>query len=134
MCAQPLTKCKLPALSAGTYSVQLESVNRPSVTRQLVVEAQGATSCKLSHGDPPPVDPSQYDHKCASVSDCALVALASCSPCSCPGTAIAKSDLDRYTADRRAFESSCDWSGGVACAGACRQLQLACEANTCVAK
>lgn len=132
VCMQPKVTCAIPPLAAGTYQVKLETVEMPTMTRELVVAATGETSCKV---DPnvKPMDPSAFARDCAQVSDCALVTTDTCGVCTCQNGAIAKSELPRYQAEQRARWSSCEWlAGGVACK--CATSTLACVNNQCVAK
>jgi hypothetical protein len=131
-CMQPRVTCAIPPLAAGTYEVKLETVNMPTVTRELVVAPTGATSCTV---DPnvKPMDPSAYARSCTEVSDCALVTTDTCGTCACQNAAIAKSELPRWESEQRQRWSSCEWlAGGVACK--CASSTLACVNNQCVAK
>jgi hypothetical protein len=129
----PRVSCTLPALAAGTYSLEVSGqgtgVGLPP--RTLVVSDSGtATSCKLPQGGTTaaPIDAASYATSCAIDTDCARATVGDiCSPCKCPNAAIATSAADAYAADYRATASQCQpLSSGVACA-ACAPMKAQCD-------
>lgn len=133
VCLLPETTCKLPALAAGTYTVEVSGEPTSSRAPRTLVVADDATttSCKLPPaGRPPePLDGAKYPTTCATANDCLSATVGViCGPCKCPDAAIAKTSLDTYSADYRARLSECDAdkSGGLDCA-ACPPRKVDCE-------
>lgn len=137
ICKIPQTTCALPALSAGTYLVELVADRTkqgviPTTPRSLVVE-EGATdaSCALTQGPPQPVKTDGYAKSCNAPSDC--IAVVSGDPCArnCPNAAIATSAEEAYSAEYRARASQCppqEFAPG----GACPQPIVSCSGGQCV--
>lgn len=131
ICALPQTKCELPPLAAGTYTIAM-SGERPSgrPPRTLVVTDDAtSTSCTLpSPGDlPKPLDGTKYATSCSVDADCALATVGEiCAPCKCPNLAIATSSLEAYGADYRARSSECAPDEGALCA-ACPPVKATCK-------
>lgn len=133
VCGVPSTTCTIPALAAGTYTVSVVGENsRPGYgVRELVVGSAGSQSCTLPDPgqQPPPIG--GYKTTCSIDSDCIVAQTGEvCRPCSCPNTAISKTDAEKYTADRRAGTSVCIGDEGIACA-ACAPMRAKCDAGTC---
>lgn len=131
MCVPTVGTCPIPALAAGTYTVEVVGEPRASrPPRTLVVEAEAtATSCTLPKGAPAPLDGSTYDTTCTQDTDCTAVTVGDlCAPCTCPGAAIATKAFASYAADYRARLSECpaEATGGPVCA-ACPAPQVTCK-------
>lgn len=131
VCIPTVGSCQIPALAAGTYTVEVMGeprTNRPP--RTLVVEAEAtATSCSLPQGARAPLDGSMYDTTCTQDTDCIPVTVGDlCAPCTCPGAAIAAKAFASYAADYRARLSECpaEATGGPVCA-ACPAPQVTCK-------
>jgi hypothetical protein len=133
VCLLPQTSCKLPALAAGTYTVDV--TGQPTSTglapRTLVVADDAtATSCKLPRNGekPAPLDGSKYSTSCSTDDDCMIATAGElCGPCKCPNLAIAKASSSAYGADYRERTSQCQpEKSGVQCA-ACPPAKAACE-------
>jgi len=131
VCIQTAGSCSIPALAAGTYTVEVMGEPRASrPPRTLVVEAEAtATSCSLPQWAPAPLDGSRYDTTCTQDTDCTPVTVGDlCAPCTCPGAAIAAKAFASYAADYRARLSECpvEATGGPVCA-ACPAPQVTCK-------
>jgi hypothetical protein len=145
ICAIPQTKCTLPALAAGSYTLEVSGQGAQTgfAPRTLVVTDDAtATSCALPRpgNQPEPLDGTKYTTTCSVDDDCSLATVGEiCTPCKCPNLAIAKSSAATYAADYRARSSECTPNAGVAC-GACAPVKVTCqiEANavtgTCAIK
>lgn len=119
VCMIPSVKCTIPALAAGTYTVEVagEGVRTNPSPRTLVVGDAGADSCTLlSPGTPPPpFDATKYGTSCSIDDDCTPARMGDpCKVCACPDTAIAKADAAKYQSDYRAGTSQCPSSGSSA--------------------
>lgn len=122
--------CTIPPLAAGTYKVDVAGGGPHAglPDRELVVTADGATSCKLPSppNEPKPI-PDIYSRECATDDDCAIAKIGSvCAPCTCPNTAIAKSALPAYEADYRAATSQCPRSDVQVKCGGCEDHKAIC--------
>jgi hypothetical protein len=128
------TTCELPALSAGTYRIDVTS---PSVAggmdpRTLVVgpDPGGATSCSLSSDSS--INPSTYGTSCVLDDDCTLVNAGDlCELCACPDASIAKSSLPEYETDARAKSSQCTTSKARVGCQPCPPKAPKCNLGTC---
>lgn len=133
ICALPGTTCKLPPLTAGTYTVKVtgDGPRTGLPPRELVVtnDAGASAACKLPQppNEPEPLDGKKYSTSCSVDGDCELATVGGlCSPCKCPNLAIAKSDSAKYKADYRAGTSQCrSQTGDIACA-ACQAVKPTC--------
>ena len=130
VCTFQATTCTIPPLAAGTYKVDVvgDGPHGGLPDRELVVTADGATSCKLPSppNEPKPI-PDSYPRECATDDDCAIATIGSvCAPCTCPNTAIAKSALPAYEADYRAATSQCPPSDAQVKCGGCENHKAIC--------
>jgi hypothetical protein len=134
MCTSVKVACRLPALEAGTYLVEI--VGQPArprfpARRELEVAAGGESSCTLD-GAPAPAAP--YATACEVDEDCMLVLTGdACQPCSCESGVIAGSEWPRYKAARRTALSQCrpTREGDYGCEQ-CPGHVSACRSGACV--
>ena len=133
VCMIPSVKCTIPALAAGSYTVEVagEPQRNGLTPRTLVVtDDASASSCALLQpGTPaPPLDGSKYATSCSSDDDCVPARMGDpCKLCACPDTAIAKADAEKYASDFRASSSQCPSQRSQALCAACAPVKAACE-------
>jgi hypothetical protein len=82
---------------------------------------------------PEPIDLADYDRACAADADCVLATSGDvCRVCTCPDSAINKTDEPAYKADVDAAAKLCEPLPVVAC-GPCIAQKAACSGAVCVA-
>lgn len=130
ICTFQATTCTIPPLAAGTYKVDVvgDQPHAGLPERELVITADGATSCSLPS---PPNDPKPiadvYPKSCTTDDDCSVATVGEvCAPCKCPNAAIAKSALPAYEADYRAATSQCPPSDAQVKCAACQERKPTC--------
>ncbi len=136
LCAIPRSKCTLPVLPAGNYTVQVngEVANPRTAGRMLVVgdSAQATSACSLppNGSNPEPLDGSRYATSCSTAADCVAATDGDiCKPCKCSSVAISRTAFDGYQSDYRARRSQCaPVVGGPACAG-CPSRAVVCDTS-----
>lgn len=139
ICQEIRTKCTIPPLAPGTYSVTVYG-ERFGGRRELEVSADGAgeRNCSLlGNGErPKPIEGSGYDSTCSRDEDCvAIVAGDVCaSDCACPSTSISEAALLAYQTDVRARRSQCGPFGPVPPCAACQAGKTFCAKSSADAK
>lgn len=134
-CKDVKSVCTLPALPAGAYEVRVEGEPPASSPRILYVTAEAtATSCHLSASYQPPPGPGEldltsFDKTCTTDTDCLAVVVSTCTACTCPTRAIAKSAKAAYDAAYAAATSQCAPVSPVAC-GACEEKHASCNTTS----
>ncbi len=96
----------------------------------LVVAGNACYSSENDADEARPFDVSGYDRSCVMAVDCSLVFSGDPCGCSCDQIAIASSELQRYFADRDAYESRACPEGAVVC-GPCAAQAVECTNAQC---
>lgn len=135
VCQLVQTKCTIPALPSGTYTVEVEGEpgGRSIAPRTLRVsdDASATSSCTLQPGVPPtPIDVTKFSKACNVDEDCVTVTTGNvCQPCTCPNEAISKADAEKHGAEFRSKISQCILEGnGPVCAG-CPPTRAMCDTS-----
>ena len=132
ICMLPHATCAIPALPAGSYTIELATGVRSSedpIRRLVVTATGGASSCTIPPGTgSKPISAGEFPQGCSIDDDCAPVVEGNlCQPCACPTGAIAKTAKDAYDAEVRSRQSLCTTRGGTPSCAPCASRKATCS-------